>query len=259
MVKAREAYARIIEATQRDVVPMIEGKLKSERDKKSPDDVRIKSLLADRVALEQENRIPNWVALRFKNRLTDSRKALIACLKGLHAAYLRADLDAKAEKVKQELSDLIALDTTQVKYLATLKPNSHKQLQNLYSLDGTILGKKIILNGQQSHYGIFAHPFENDFSEVVFELDGTWTRFATVIAIPSTAIAEGSKLGSPLVFEIIGDGKTLWKSNPVEDFDTPQSCEISIAGVRFLNLRAHCTGGGPILLTLFGSSRRIAK
>jgi len=48
--------------------------------------------------------------------------------------------------------------------------------------------------------------------------------------------------GSALTFEVLGDGKSLWKSKPINKRDVFEECEISLDKVKVLTLRVHCPG-----------------
>lgn len=43
-------------------------------------------------------------------------------------------------------------------------------------------------------------------------------------------------------FLVLGDGKTLWTSQPVKTSGSLQSCTVSVDGVEVLELRAHWPG-----------------
>jgi len=47
---------------------------------------------------------------------------------------------------------------------------------------------------------------------------------------------------TPVTFLVLGDGKTLWTSQPVKASGQLQFCHVNVAGVEVLELRAHCPG-----------------
>lgn len=47
---------------------------------------------------------------------------------------------------------------------------------------------------------------------------------------------------TPVTFVVLGDGKTLWTSKPIKVSGSLQKCNISVAGVEVLELRAMCPG-----------------
>ena len=44
------------------------------------------------------------------------------------------------------------------------------------------------------------------------------------------------------LFQVLGDGKNLWKSKPVSASGNVQECEVDITGVDVLELRVDCAG-----------------
>ena len=62
-------------------------------------------------------------------------------------------------------------------------------------------------------------------------------RFRTVGGINATS----RKSESPLTFEVRGDGKLLWKSQPISTGQT-EPCDISVDGCDELRLQVHCAG-----------------
>jgi serine/threonine protein kinase len=98
---------------------------------------------------------------------------------------------------------------------------------------------KIIVNGVKYPLGLGMHP-TNASSQMKFSLRGLKARrFNSLIAVNDTS--SGSE--SPLTFVVLGDGKTLWTSKPVQMPKTTQKCNINVSGVDVLELRVDCPGG----------------
>jgi hypothetical protein len=90
---------------------------------------------------------------------------------------------------------------------------------------------------------IYMHPPRNRFSRVVFRLDQAYQRFKTDAAIPRVEdYARQGNAVTPLTFEVLGDGTTLWQSAPLQFIEVSDSCDISIKGVKALELRVNCPG-----------------
>ena len=47
-----------------------------------------------------------------------------------------------------------------------------------------------------------------------------------------------------MVFRVLGDGKVLWQSKPLQAYGARQECNIEIRGVQQLTLEAGCSGNG---------------
>jgi hypothetical protein len=49
---------------------------------------------------------------------------------------------------------------------------------------------------------------------------------------------------SPITFEVVGDKKSLWKSEPVTTIESFQSCNVCVEKVKVLTLRVRCRDNG---------------
>jgi len=88
---------------------------------------------------------------------------------------------------------------------------------------------------------IFMHPpppHAGAFAALAYQLDGKYATFESEVSLRDGP-AESE---SPVVFHVIGDGKTLWKSNPVMTQDHTQKCIISVKGVKHLKIAVSCDG-----------------
>jgi hypothetical protein len=74
-----------------------------------------------------------------------------------------------------------------------------------------------------------------------YTLGGKWTVLRATVGVPTIE----EKTGNPatgLIFEVLGDGKSLWKSEPVTVIDTFQTCAVKVEKVKTLTLKVHCPG-----------------
>ena len=133
-------------------------------------------------------------------------------------------------------------DQAGVTYLSTIKTVRSKANRGWFAWNGTMNDGKIIeVRGKASPHGIFLHAQTRSYSELVYNLDPKWTVFRCGVAVPLKG-DERKGLGSALVFEVIGDRRVLWRSNPVVNFDDPQWCDVKIEGVNELCIRVNCPG-----------------
>lgn len=106
LAKAREAHAASLAGIRDDVLKQIDGKDAAERKRTNPDLATLKSLKAEREALEKNGEMPKWIDIKTKDRISTARKPLLDALVETKAAYVRAKEDDKAAVVGKEI-DLI--------------------------------------------------------------------------------------------------------------------------------------------------------
>ena len=94
---------------------------------------------------------------------------------------------------------------------------------------------KIKVNGALSPKGLGMHPPDNGFSAVSYRLDKKAAVFKAAVAIDDSS----GLTRNPAVFEVLGDGKSLWESQPINKGTPPEQCNIDVRGVAELELRVH--------------------
>jgi S1-C subfamily serine protease len=139
-------------------------------------------------------------------------------------------------------------DTKDVLYLSDLKEMRHEVWEyhpgfgfgtNGKYLDGE-KEKSIVLGGIPSPKGILAHPKANGVSRVVYDLNGRPFKYFQAMI----GVNDERRYGphTPLIFEVMGDGKLLWQSKPVKRWGQPQLCSIALPTVSKLELLVRCPG-----------------
>jgi hypothetical protein len=94
--------------------------------------------------------------------------------------------------------------------------------------------------GKSISHALSMHPPSKGTSHVVFELAGSYHDFrATAGLLEKLGRAT---TGVPIVFKVIGDGRVLWTSLPVQQESEAQSCQVSVRGVQLLRLEVDCPG-----------------
>jgi hypothetical protein len=97
---------------------------------------------------------------------------------------------------------------------------------------------RIAVNGVPSPKGLGMHPWDNDYSAVKYRLGGKAAAFRARVAIDDSS----HRARDAAVFEVLGDGRSLWQSAPVRRSREPQDCRIDVRGVDVLELRVHARG-----------------
>ena len=98
-------------------------------------------------------------------------------------------------------------------------------------------GMKARFNGEYAAHSINLHPPSRGTSEVKYPLRGRWTAFHTTVGVPKIE-ENGVDPSSPVTFEILADGKSLWKSEPVTRREQFQTVTLRVDKVKTLLLRA---------------------
>lgn len=99
--------------------------------------------------------------------------------------------------------------------------------------------KRIMVKRTHIKKGLSTHSVSNGYSFVRYDLDKKYKVFWSGCAIADIAV-RGSD--SPLVFVVVGDGKTIWKSQPVQKIGDVKNCKVNIIGVKTIELRVYCNG-----------------
>jgi hypothetical protein len=97
---------------------------------------------------------------------------------------------------------------------------------------------KIFVNGLQSLQGLYMHPPSHGHAKVSYELGARFRRLEAFVALKDTAVHPRSAF----TFFVEGDGKVLWKSEPISERGTAQRCSVNLSGVRTLRLLVLCPG-----------------
>jgi hypothetical protein len=106
--------------------------------------------------------------------------------------------------------------------------------------------RRIIVEGVVAKKGLSMHATGGGFSFARYELDGKYTRFQAVVAAnDSIRFRPGGMPDSPMIFSVVGDGRELWKSQPIQRPGESQPCTVDVTGVRQLEVRVTFDGGGP--------------
>ncbi|HVX13749.1 MAG TPA: NPCBM/NEW2 domain-containing protein [Pirellulales bacterium] len=97
----------------------------------------------------------------------------------------------------------------------------------------------VVVRGEPSPYGLFLHAISNGSSHVAFHLGKRYRRFRGAAAINDTA---WNRTVTPLTFRIVGNGRELWKSSPMQETGSSEPFELEVAGIEKLELYVDCPG-----------------
>lgn len=193
---------------------------------------------AEQEAFEKLGEIPAKLPSTLQDQIRNARMKLDKAYTTAIKAYVQAKEDAAAEAAEKELKKFISDYTTQFgkrTYLSDMKASDIKVWNNWYEKDSTKAKK----DGKIVPHSILMHPDNKTYSNASFNLDRKAIVFTASVGIPDHELIDGNPR-SALTFEVLGDGKSLWKSEPVGVRDSFQACTIRVDKVKTLTLRVHC-------------------
>jgi WD40 repeat protein/S1-C subfamily serine protease len=101
--------------------------------------------------------------------------------------------------------------------------------------------RRIMVNGVLARKGLSMHATARGVSFARYQLDGNYTSFHSVAAAnDSVRLCVMGRAPSPMTFSAVGDGRELWKSQPIRHPGESQYCTVNVTGVRQLELREYC-------------------
>lgn len=103
---------------------------------------------------------------------------------------------------------------------------------------GDTAESRIVVNGERSPHGLGTHPRSNSDARVVFRLNQSFEQFVGAVGVNDTSPG----FSTPLTFQILGDGRELWSSQPIRETKKLEHFDVSVKGVDRLELVVHCPG-----------------
>jgi hypothetical protein len=100
-------------------------------------------------------------------------------------------------------------------------------------------GVKIYVNGVYAPKGIFLHPDIGRVGDVKYQLPGPFRTLTAKVALNDDVVVESV---TPVTFQVYGDGRLLWKSEPMQKARVSQPVSVPIDGVKVLELRVESAG-----------------
>ncbi len=240
--KGYDAEAQKFRQAVGDLLDKREEAARKAGSKKQLDQVK-----AERTAFEKEGELPTAVPAPTKQQLGAARAKLEKAYATAVKDYVKLKEDAAAaavEKEQQKFAIASALQLGKRTYLVTLKHFDVKAKDGMFTNDGTLASKKSVnykFNGEPAPHSISIFAPPKGTAQVKYPLDGKWLAVRATVGVPKVEDST-QEPASALVFEVLGDGKSLWKSEPVKKRDEFQTCVVSVEKVKVLTLQVHCAG-----------------
>jgi hypothetical protein len=193
---------------------------------------------AERAAFEKDGETPQAFPVALHAQMRVARDTLDKAYGVAIKDYVRLKADAAAEATEKEQQKLVvesALAFGKRTYVGSLRATNVKVWNNWFEKDVN----KYKMDGEAVPHSIFMHPDVRAAAQASFTLTGKPIVFRATVGIPKHEEVQGDS-ASPLTFEVLGDGVSLWKSKPVAKLDTYETCVVKVEKVKTLTLRVHC-------------------
>jgi hypothetical protein len=237
--RAKAIYKKETDKLSADVLAHLDKR--EEPARKKGDRKLVEQIQAEREAFEKKGELPITAPPESKKKYRAAQGKMGRAYDEAIKEYTKARQDAEAAAVEEEFAEFRKSIESVVEFLSAMTPTEVKAQNDWFEKNGTIFGKKIAVKKKESPHGIFLHPPAKSYAHVSFDIGARWEVFRGEVAVNHT-LSDQQPPASPLIFEVVGDKKALWRSQPVVRFDEPQSCEVKIRGVRVLELRVICPG-----------------
>jgi hypothetical protein len=238
LFQAKKEYDTALQKFKKSVTDLLD---KREDDARKGGKFQLLDQVKDeRAVFEKAGEAPSMLPSAIREPIVAARTKLDTAYKNAVKEYLRLKLDELAlstEKERQEL--LIAAAFLQGKrtYVATIKPFDIRVWKGDFPFGND--ESKYKMNGEAIPHSVFIIPDEKGESSISYTLAGKMVAFRTSIGIPKYLDRQENPW-SPVTFEVLGDNKSLWKSEPVKTFDSFQTCKVCVEKVKIFTLRIHC-------------------
>lgn len=112
----------------------------------------------------------------------------------------------------------------------------------LGGLSGNPVARKpLMFEGEHSEHGIYLHARPSGEAAMTYRLGKRFESFQSDVLIPDM-FPHQTEPRTPLVFKVVGDGRTIWQSRPLGRKGEHQPCSVDVTGIDELSLRVDCPG-----------------
>ena len=240
LFQAKKAYDADVQKFRKAITDTLDKREDDARkagNKKVVDQVKV-----ERAAFEKSGELPTGIPTAIRDAGIAARAKLDKTYVTAVKDCLRMKLDEAADAIDKEHQEFrlaAAFLFGRRTYLSSLRHFDVKASADFFKNNGTSHeGNKLKLDGDLVPHTILLHPPSMGSAHVSYPLGGKWTTFRSSVGVPKV---EGNpEFPSPLTFEVMADGKSIWKSKPVTKTDAFQPFAINVEKVKTLTLSTHC-------------------
>ena len=238
LTATRTAHAEQCDRLRQEVEAAFE---KRERSSRSSGDKKLVDQLAiARSAFEEKGELPSFTPNAAVRRVATARVALEGAYSNAIRQLIKAKQDEEALALEKELRDYLMASHSQ-RFLNEIAPTAVEVDGGMYSNSGKVNGLQVKIDDKDQLHSIFLHPKSGGQSLASYPVSRLWSQVRGEVFIPQIGDDRG-RIGSPIVFELVGDNKVLWASKPIQEFDKRQMFQVDIDKVETLHLRVKCAG-----------------
>jgi hypothetical protein len=241
LARAKQDYDASAQKFKKTVIDLLDKR--EDEARKSGSIKVVEQVKAERAAFEKSGEVPGMIPAATQDPIIAARTKLDTAYKNAVKEFLVLKLDdavASIEKERNEFFLAAAIQFGKRTHLANLKPFDIRVPSNIpFEKDSS----RFKMNGEVIPHSLFTHPDSNGEASVSYTLAGKMVAFRVNIGIPRHLDPQENPV-SPVTFEVLGDKKSLWKSEPVTNLDSFQNCTVNVEKVKVLTLRVHCQKNG---------------
>lgn len=213
---------------------------KRERSSRSSGDKKLVDQLAiARSAFEEKGELPSFTPNAAVRRAATARVALESAYNNAIRQLIKTKQDEEAQALEAELRDYLIASHSRL-FLNEIAPTT-VEADDGYSNSGKIGVLQVKIDDKDQLHSIQLHPKAGGQALASYPVSRLWSQVRGEVFIPKIGDERG-KIGSPIVFELVGDNKVIWASKPIQEFDKRQMFQVDIDKVETLHLRVKCPG-----------------
>ena len=252
LFQAKKAYDDEMQKFKKTIADLLDKREDTARNagnKKVVDQIK-----AEREAFEKTGELPSVVTSAIREPVVLARTKLDKAYTVAIKEFVRLKTDDVAEATEKEQQDFIfssALLIGKKRFVSSLNPTNIKVWNDMFEKDSS----EYEMDGKKIPHSVFMHADNKGEGKgeasVSYTLAAKSMAFIASMGIPKHLEGQEQPY-SAATFEVLGDGKSLWKSEPIAKIGTFQTCRLDIEKVKTLTLRVTCKDNRWIHAVWFG-------
>ena len=152
-----------------------------------------------------------------------------------HYAHAVPQLPEFSRKRPRERLDQLLSTLTERDFLYFMTESEVSGIQSGF----TLRDRENVVDGREYPYSLWMLPTANASSRVLFSLERPYRRLVGTVGIVDRMYGQTE---TPQTFRVVGDGRPLWTSQPLQRSGASEPFDIDLTNVRTLELFVDCPG-----------------